>query len=196
MTVSSGRAGGSVLEGAPNLQAFLPAGGPPGGLCQKDTQASQLLFPPASSGLAPRRRAWGEELARRVSLWAVRHENNESIIITCLLDARNRKRFHRGLIATVFTVPRELLECYLQAGKTEEAARFCATAAPFVKANAPHRYRQMFAVMVSRRAKNVGREGPCLNAVAASKQPAGPSPRNVKRARPKQTKLFFAVTLR
>nr|KAF6455331.1 cilia and flagella associated protein 46 [Rousettus aegyptiacus] len=42
----------------------------------------------------------------------------------------------------------ELLECYLQAGKTEEAARFCAAAAPFIKANAPHRYRQMFAVMV------------------------------------------------
>lgn len=44
--------------------------------------------------------------------------------------------------------PRELLECYLQAGKREEAAAFCATAAPFVKTHAPHRYRQVFAAMV------------------------------------------------
>uniref|UniRef100_A0A8C3X419 Cilia and flagella associated protein 46 n=1 Tax=Catagonus wagneri TaxID=51154 RepID=A0A8C3X419_9CETA len=42
----------------------------------------------------------------------------------------------------------ELLECYLQAGKNEEAAKFCATAAPFIRANTPHRYRQMFALMV------------------------------------------------
>ncbi|KAF6107967.1 cilia and flagella associated protein 46 [Phyllostomus discolor] len=42
----------------------------------------------------------------------------------------------------------ELLECYLQAGKREEAAEFCTTAAPFVKAHAPHRYRQVFAAMV------------------------------------------------
>ncbi|XP_016061813.1 PREDICTED: cilia- and flagella-associated protein 46 [Miniopterus natalensis] len=42
----------------------------------------------------------------------------------------------------------ELLECYLQAGEKEEAAKFCATAAPFIKAHAPHRYRQMFSVMV------------------------------------------------
>ncbi|KAI5270262.1 Cilia- And Flagella-Associated Protein 46 [Manis pentadactyla] len=42
----------------------------------------------------------------------------------------------------------ELLECYLQAGKIEEATKFCATAAPFIKANVPQKYRQMFAVMV------------------------------------------------
>uniref|UniRef100_A0A8C0D9L0 Cilia and flagella associated protein 46 n=1 Tax=Balaenoptera musculus TaxID=9771 RepID=A0A8C0D9L0_BALMU len=42
----------------------------------------------------------------------------------------------------------ELLECYLQAGKHEEAAKFCATAAPFIKANAPQKYRQIFALMV------------------------------------------------
>ncbi|XP_054441049.1 cilia- and flagella-associated protein 46 [Pteronotus mesoamericanus] len=42
----------------------------------------------------------------------------------------------------------ELLECCLQAGRKEEARTLCATAAPFVKAHAPHRYRQMFAVMV------------------------------------------------
>ncbi|KAM5324144.1 cilia- and flagella-associated protein 46 isoform 3-T3 [Glossophaga mutica] len=42
----------------------------------------------------------------------------------------------------------ELLECYLQAGKKEEAAAFCATAAPFIKAHAPHHYQQAFATMV------------------------------------------------
>uniref|UniRef100_A0A8C6BQ73 Cilia and flagella associated protein 46 n=1 Tax=Monodon monoceros TaxID=40151 RepID=A0A8C6BQ73_MONMO len=42
----------------------------------------------------------------------------------------------------------ELLECYLQAGRNEEAAKFCATAAPFIKANAPLKYRQIFALMV------------------------------------------------
>ncbi|KAM7073152.1 cilia- and flagella-associated protein 46-like [Molossus nigricans] len=42
----------------------------------------------------------------------------------------------------------ELLECYLQAGRREEAAKFCVTTAPFIKAHAPHRYRQMFSVMV------------------------------------------------
>uniref|UniRef100_A0A9L0ID61 Cilia and flagella associated protein 46 n=1 Tax=Equus asinus TaxID=9793 RepID=A0A9L0ID61_EQUAS len=42
----------------------------------------------------------------------------------------------------------ELLECYLQAGKKEEAAKFCATAAPFIKANVPQKYRQIFSVMV------------------------------------------------
>lgn len=46
-------------------------------------------------------------------------------------------------------LPRELLECYLQAGRNEEAAKFCATAAPFIKANAPQKYRQIFALMVS-----------------------------------------------
>ncbi|KAM8780319.1 LOW QUALITY PROTEIN: cilia- and flagella-associated protein 46 [Rhynchonycteris naso] len=42
----------------------------------------------------------------------------------------------------------ELLECHLQAGKREEAARFCATAAPFIRTHAPHRYRQVFSAMV------------------------------------------------
>uniref|UniRef100_A0A8C9C6Z4 Cilia and flagella associated protein 46 n=1 Tax=Phocoena sinus TaxID=42100 RepID=A0A8C9C6Z4_PHOSS len=42
----------------------------------------------------------------------------------------------------------ELLECYLQAGRNEEAAKLCATAAPFIKANAPLKYRQIFALMV------------------------------------------------
>ncbi|KAB1271378.1 Cilia- and flagella-associated protein 46 [Camelus dromedarius] len=42
----------------------------------------------------------------------------------------------------------ELLECYLEAGKKEEAVKFCAAAAPFIKVNVPHRYCQMFALMV------------------------------------------------
>ncbi|XP_031244561.1 cilia- and flagella-associated protein 46 isoform X3 [Mastomys coucha] len=42
----------------------------------------------------------------------------------------------------------ELLECYLQAGKTEDAAKFCLTAAPFIKTHVPHKYRQMFSIMV------------------------------------------------
>ncbi|KAK1333405.1 hypothetical protein QTO34_005788 [Cnephaeus nilssonii] len=42
----------------------------------------------------------------------------------------------------------ELLECYLQAGRKEEAAKFCTTAAPFIKEHAPHRYQQLFSVMV------------------------------------------------
>uniref|UniRef100_A0A8B9XMU7 Cilia and flagella associated protein 46 n=1 Tax=Bos mutus grunniens TaxID=30521 RepID=A0A8B9XMU7_BOSMU len=44
----------------------------------------------------------------------------------------------------------ELLQCYLQAGESEEAAKLCATAAPFIKAHVPQKYRQMFALMVSR----------------------------------------------
>uniref|UniRef100_A0A8C5L4K0 Cilia and flagella associated protein 46 n=1 Tax=Jaculus jaculus TaxID=51337 RepID=A0A8C5L4K0_JACJA len=43
----------------------------------------------------------------------------------------------------------ELLECYLQAGRKEEAAKFCTTAAPFIKANVPQKYQQIFSVMVS-----------------------------------------------
>ncbi|CAN0555915.1 unnamed protein product [Rangifer tarandus platyrhynchus] len=42
----------------------------------------------------------------------------------------------------------ELLECYLQAGENAEAARFCTTAAPFIKAHVPQKYRQIFALMV------------------------------------------------
>ncbi|KAG5196142.1 hypothetical protein R6Z07F_018059 [Ovis aries] len=42
----------------------------------------------------------------------------------------------------------ELLECYLQAGESGEAAKFCATAAPFIKAHVPQKYRQIFALMV------------------------------------------------
>ncbi|XP_004375045.1 cilia- and flagella-associated protein 46 [Trichechus manatus latirostris] len=42
----------------------------------------------------------------------------------------------------------ELIECYLDAGKNEEAAKFCSIAAPFIKANVPQKYRQIFSVMV------------------------------------------------
>ncbi|VCW67903.1 unnamed protein product [Gulo gulo] len=42
----------------------------------------------------------------------------------------------------------ELLDCYLQAGKKEEATKFCVTAAPFIKANVPHKYRHIYSVMV------------------------------------------------
>nr|XP_054099496.1 cilia- and flagella-associated protein 46 isoform X11 [Callithrix jacchus] len=42
----------------------------------------------------------------------------------------------------------ELLECYVQAGRREEAARFCSTAAPFIKAHVPQKYRQVFSMMV------------------------------------------------
>nr|XP_025129616.1 cilia- and flagella-associated protein 46 isoform X5 [Bubalus bubalis] len=42
----------------------------------------------------------------------------------------------------------ELLQCYLQAGRSEEAAKFCASAAPFIKAHVPQKYRQIFALMV------------------------------------------------
>lgn len=48
-----------------------------------------------------------------------------------------------------FLMSRELLECYLQAGKTEDAAKFCLTAAPFIKTHVPHKYRQMFSIMVN-----------------------------------------------
>ncbi|XP_049646414.1 cilia- and flagella-associated protein 46-like [Suncus etruscus] len=42
-----------------------------------------------------------------------------------------------------------LLECYLQAGKMEEASKFCSmTAAPFIKVHVPQKYRQIFALMV------------------------------------------------
>lgn len=47
-----------------------------------------------------------------------------------------------------FLLSRELLECYLQAGRDEDAAKFCMTAVPFIKANVPHKYRHMFSVMV------------------------------------------------
>ncbi|XP_045147306.1 cilia- and flagella-associated protein 46 [Echinops telfairi] len=46
------------------------------------------------------------------------------------------------------TLMLELLECYLDAGRREHAAKFCATAAPFIKVNVPQRYRQMFSIMV------------------------------------------------
>ncbi|XP_078006794.1 cilia- and flagella-associated protein 46 isoform X2 [Phascolarctos cinereus] len=42
----------------------------------------------------------------------------------------------------------ELLECYLEAGKMEAAAKFCANAALFIKMNAPHRYQRIFSIMV------------------------------------------------
>lgn len=49
----------------------------------------------------------------------------------------------------LFLSPRELLDRYLQAGRRDEAATLCAAAAPFIKAHVPHRYRQVFAIMVS-----------------------------------------------
>ena len=67
-----------------------------------------------------------------------------------LLDLRGRTRGCPGLTRTVLVSPRELLQCYLQAGESEEAAKLCATAAPFIKAHVPQKYRQMFALMVSR----------------------------------------------
>nr|XP_021493514.1 cilia- and flagella-associated protein 46 [Meriones unguiculatus] len=42
----------------------------------------------------------------------------------------------------------ELLECYLQARRFSDAAKFCLTAAPFIKTHVPHKYQQMFAIMV------------------------------------------------
>ncbi|XP_058527647.1 cilia- and flagella-associated protein 46 [Ochotona princeps] len=42
----------------------------------------------------------------------------------------------------------ELLECYLEAGRKEEAARFCCSAAPFIKAHVPQRYRHLYSMMV------------------------------------------------
>ncbi|XP_074088215.1 LOW QUALITY PROTEIN: cilia- and flagella-associated protein 46 [Macrotis lagotis] len=42
----------------------------------------------------------------------------------------------------------ELLECYLEAGKMEEAENFCTKAAPFIKSNARHRYERIFSIMV------------------------------------------------
>nr|XP_058154071.1 cilia- and flagella-associated protein 46 isoform X2 [Dasypus novemcinctus] len=42
----------------------------------------------------------------------------------------------------------ELLECYLDAGRKEEATSFCSTAVPFIKASVPQKYRQLFSVMV------------------------------------------------
>ncbi|XP_048193494.1 cilia- and flagella-associated protein 46-like [Perognathus longimembris pacificus] len=42
----------------------------------------------------------------------------------------------------------ELLECYLEAGRKEDAAKFCTMAAPFIKASVPHKYRQIYSLMV------------------------------------------------
>ncbi|XP_072485234.1 cilia- and flagella-associated protein 46 isoform X4 [Notamacropus eugenii] len=42
----------------------------------------------------------------------------------------------------------ELLECYLEADNMEAAAKFCTSAAPFIKTNAPHRYQRIFSIMV------------------------------------------------
>lgn len=47
------------------------------------------------------------------------------------------------------SVSRELLECYLEAGRKEEAAKFCCSAAPFIKAHVPQRYRHLYSMMVS-----------------------------------------------
>jgi hypothetical protein len=51
-------------------------------------------------------------------------------------------------MSPAFLLSRELLECYLQAGRKEDAVKFCSTAAPFIKANVPHKYRHIFSVMV------------------------------------------------
>nr|XP_039321178.1 cilia- and flagella-associated protein 46 isoform X3 [Saimiri boliviensis boliviensis] len=42
----------------------------------------------------------------------------------------------------------ELLECYVEAGRREEAARFCSTAGPFIKSHVPQKYRRFFSMMV------------------------------------------------
>ena len=68
---------------------------------------------------------------------------------TWLLDLSGRKCDCPGLTCTILVSFRELLECYLQAGENAEAARFCTTAAPFIKAHVPQKYRQIFALMVS-----------------------------------------------
>lgn len=60
--------------------------------------------------------------------------------------------------ACCFLLYRELLECYLQAGRQEEAAKFCLTAAPFIKAHVPHKYRNIFSVMVSGHFKRKGKK--------------------------------------
>ncbi|XP_028917550.1 cilia- and flagella-associated protein 46 isoform X3 [Ornithorhynchus anatinus] len=42
----------------------------------------------------------------------------------------------------------ELLECFLDARKTAEAAEFSSTAAAYIKVNVPHKYPQLFSIMV------------------------------------------------
>ncbi|XP_038599783.1 cilia- and flagella-associated protein 46 [Tachyglossus aculeatus] len=42
----------------------------------------------------------------------------------------------------------ELLECFLDARKTAEAAEFSSTAAAYIKVNVPHKYQQLFSIMV------------------------------------------------
>uniref|UniRef100_A0A8C2M7R7 CFAP46 n=1 Tax=Cricetulus griseus TaxID=10029 RepID=A0A8C2M7R7_CRIGR len=64
-----------------------------------------------------------------------------SQIITVLNQTEEDKEWQAELMM-------ELLECYLQAGRQEEAAKFCLTAAPFIKAHVPHKYRNIFSVMV------------------------------------------------
>lgn len=75
-------------------------------------------------------------------------QESKDSIDTCSLGVGSRPGFPQGS-ASLCLSPRELLDCYLQAGRRDEAATLCAAAAPFVKAHVPHRYRQVFAIMVS-----------------------------------------------
>ena len=77
-----------------------------------------------------------------------------------LLDLTGSKCECPGLTAPLSS--RELLECYLQAGESGEAAKFCATAAPFIKAHVPQKYRQIFALMVSRNIHMCRKKSFCL----------------------------------
>lgn len=90
--------------------------------------------------------------------------------------------------------PRELLECYLQAGRKEEAAKFCTTAAPFIKEHAPHRYQQLFSVMVSRQVKH---GDSVFGQKLYKNQLAGPATEGHSARRHKHHKqqLFFTATL-
>nr|KAF6303553.1 cilia and flagella associated protein 46 [Myotis myotis] len=77
----------------------------------------------------------------RAQLCAPKSTENLEEFENCVTQYMKAINFAKG-------EPRELLECYLQAGKKEEAAKLCPTAAPFIKEHAPHRYQQMFSVMV------------------------------------------------
>ncbi|XP_073934125.1 cilia- and flagella-associated protein 46 isoform X3 [Castor canadensis] len=77
----------------------------------------------------------------RAQLCAPQSEDNLEEFENCVTQYMKAINFAKG-------EPRELLECYLQAGRKEDAVKFCSTAAPFIKANVPHKYRHIFSVMV------------------------------------------------
>lgn len=53
-------------------------------------------------------------------------------------------------IITLLCLPfRELLECFLDASRIEEAKDFASTAAEFIKENAPKKYKTLFSLMVT-----------------------------------------------